>query len=628
MTNPPQKRPIASPLSQFFSRLLFLRLFLPLLLILLLAILMASIFAFRTYEAELISYNQSVVYAVETYITAASNVVDALALNANNASPQEISAIFEALCNTYDAFDAFYLLDRNGKVIALAPANINIQQFDMSGLDVYANALKLPDVAISTPFISIRTGEPTVFLAQENDKGEVILTELSLQALDKALTNRHTTLQNTAVFLVDRYGNFLAHPEKEKVSRQDHWDGINLIETKPAQSAVVIYWHDEPDRQSPYKWYDLLVASDIRSVGWYVVSLTPIEHFINPYATLFVVVTIAVIALLMVTLRSLIRRFRWFVADPLKQLSQLTHATARGNYVSQPISQPIRRIQVAFEELETLKADFYNMIQELKLRESKLCEVQEDLRTFNNQLEARVAERTIALETANREMEAFSYSVSHDLRAPIRHINGYTKILKESYARQLDEQGQQLLERVDQASLRMASLIDSLLMLSRISRSEIRRETVDLSHMAREISTELQSSQTERPVTWKIQPDLKAQADKSLMFIVLSNLLSNAWKFTSGHAHTCIEVGSTELEGHITYFVSDDGAGFDMAYANKLFGPFQRLHSEDEFEGTGIGLALVQRIIHRHQGEIWAKSAPEKGATFYFTLGTYHEEDI
>ncbi|OUL18791.1 histidine kinase [Nostoc sp. RF31YmG] len=227
----------------------------------------------------------------------------------------------------------------------------------------------------------------------------------------------------------------------------------------------------------------------------------------------------------------------------------------------------------------------------------------------------------IELQAVNKELEAFSYSVSHDLRAPLRSIDGFSQALLEDYQEQLDETGQNYLRRIRLATQRMGQLIDDLLNLSRLMRSEMQLEPVDLSLLAKVIYKELQESQPERQVDCVIQPGLIAQGDSRLLQMMLTNLLENAWKFTSKHTQAKIEFGTMPQENGIPiYFIRDDGAGFDMAYANKLFGPFQRLHRIDEFPGTGIGLAIVQRIVHRHGGRVWAEGVVEQGATFYFTL--------
>jgi two-component system, NtrC family, sensor kinase len=224
------------------------------------------------------------------------------------------------------------------------------------------------------------------------------------------------------------------------------------------------------------------------------------------------------------------------------------------------------------------------------------------------------------LERKNRELEAFSYSVSHDLRAPLRSINGFSSALLEDYGGVLDEKGQDYLRRVRAATQRMGELIDDLLNLSKVARAELRRQPVDLSALARTVTAALQESTPGRQVEVIIPEGVAADADRRLLQVVLENLLGNAWKFTANTAHPRIEFGAREQDGVLTYFVQDNGAGFDMNYVKKLFAPFQRLHSEAKFPGTGIGLATVHRVIERHGGRVWAQGAVDQGATLFWTL--------
>jgi PAS domain S-box-containing protein len=249
------------------------------------------------------------------------------------------------------------------------------------------------------------------------------------------------------------------------------------------------------------------------------------------------------------------------------------------------------------------------------------------MRTRMEQMEAEIfrSSQEVALANqqlrqANQELESFSYSVSHDLRAPLRAIDGFSQALLEDYAEQLDASGKGYLLRVRAATQRMGVLIDDLLNLSRVTRAEMHRERIDLSHLANTIAGELRSSQPERNVDFAVPPALQAQGDARLVRVVLENLIGNSWKFTSKREHARIEIGASQSNGRPVFFVRDNGAGFDQAHAGQLFGAFQRLHGVSEFPGTGIGLATVQRIIHRHGGEVWAEGVVEKGATIYFTL--------
>jgi PAS domain S-box-containing protein len=266
-----------------------------------------------------------------------------------------------------------------------------------------------------------------------------------------------------------------------------------------------------------------------------------------------------------------------------------------------PVSLPQKRTVVFIEDITDVKRS------------------EERIKTLNVALTQRAAE----LEALNKELEGFSYSVSHDLRAPLRSMDGFSQAIMEDYADKLDAQGQSNLANIRSASQQMARLIEDLLDLSRITRTEMHLEPVDLSGLASEVAAELKKTQPDRRVDFSIMPDLTGFGDRALLKLVFDNLLGNSFKFTGKRAEAKIEFGSTRIKGETVFFVRDNGTGFDMAYADKLFKPFQRLHSAKEFPGTGIGLASVQRIINRLGGRVWAEGERGKGAVFYFILPEY-----
>jgi light-regulated signal transduction histidine kinase (bacteriophytochrome) len=290
-------------------------------------------------------------------------------------------------------------------------------------------------------------------------------------------------------------------------------------------------------------------------------------------------------------------------------IAMLHHGALDAVLAGEPAAARSSEIARAAEFLSETLSPFEMTLRGYRETNARLTAMNETLRLAKS-----------AAEAANRELEAFSYSVAHDLRAPLRGLDGFSQALLEDYADKFDDEGNRYLKHLRESAQQMGRLIEDLLALSRVSRAELVREPVDLSDLARNVTTQLQRAHPDRRIEIAIDAGLVAEGDARLLRIALENLLGNAWKFTGKSAEPRIEVGVTGGEEESAYFVRDNGAGFDMAYASKLFGAFQRLHSIDEFEGTGIGLATVQRIINRHGGRVWAIGEVDRGATFYFTL--------
>ncbi|MCP4129729.1 MAG: HAMP domain-containing protein [bacterium] len=292
-------------------------------------------------------------------------------------------------------------------------------------------------------------------------------------------------------------------------------------------------------------------------------------------------------------------RFGSLIAKPITNLALKVQAFASGN------------LDESIDPIES-KDEIGRLIDDVEI-------MRKAIKDLTEHLEDKVEERTLELEASNKELEAFSYSVSHDLRSPLRSINGFSQCLMEDYFDNLDDEGKSYLNRICAASQRMSELIDDILSLSRLTRSEMNREDFNISGVVQEIVSDLQDRDPDRTVDVSVQDGIIVNADPRFMRVVLENILGNAWKYTAKKENARIEFGVQDDEGERVYFIRDNGAGFDMNHAGKLFLAFQRLHTNDEFEGTGIGLATVQRVIKRHGGNIWAEGEVGKGSTFYFS---------
>jgi signal transduction histidine kinase len=410
-------------------------------------------------------------------------------------------------------------------------------------------------------------------------------------------------------FVLDASGRILFHPDRAVVLERRDYAWIGLPSGgRPASPGTMQY---EAGDESYIAGY-----APVPNIGWTVVVEQPEAEVLAPARRSW---NLALAGLVMSTTLALCTAIflARTLARPVRELAVAARALGAGD-----VSTMLPAITRDTSELGMLVGAFASMREAVIQRE-------EAVHRLNEELEQRVIERTgqlqatnRALEVANKELEAFSYSVAHDLRSPLRAMNGYARILLDDYAPQYDAQAQHYLRRMSENALRMGLLIDNLLAFSHLSRQPFNTQPVVLANMVRQVMADLQRECKDRRMDISVGQLPDCQADPALLTQVWVNLLENALKFTRGREMARIEVGCQHLGDEPVYFVRDNGVGFDMQYAHKLFGVFERLHRAEDYEGTGVGLALVQRIIQRHGGRIWAEAAVNQGATFFFTLAT------
>lgn len=329
-------------------------------------------------------------------------------------------------------------------------------------------------------------------------------------------------------------------------------------------------------------------------------------------AVAFAVLAIAVLVAVMTA-----SRIQRSFTQPIARLAAAAEAVSREQDYSIRVEPGPNR-----DELGILVETFNEMLGQTQVHEAVIEAANERFQKLNEELEQRVLQRTAELEATNKELEAFTYSVSHDLRAPLRRIDGFARLLVDECAAHLPDNAAHYLSRVREGVKQMGLLVDDFLNLARLGRKELRLQVTGLSSIAESVASGLKRETEGRDIEWNIQPLPFVECDPALMEVVFTNLLSNAVKYTRPRQHALIQVGALDKNGHPVIFVRDNGVGFSMKYADKLFGVFQRLHRAEDFEGTGVGLATVQRILHKHAGTIWAEAELDKGACFYFTIGS------
>ena len=424
-------------------------------------------------------------------------------------------------------------------------------------------------------------------------KKDVYLAQESLDSLGIDATLESACLQSEDGSVSVMYSR---HYVQKKTDAGKPIPGVICL---ASESFVSRYDNDFLDLIQPVIWEDSKKIGQLHLR----VSLTELQRRFNAFSVVMLLIVLMV-SMLAVALSS---KLQALISSAILSLANTANTINRFKDYS------LRARSDREDELGQLVQAFNGMLDTIELQNHALLHA-------NEHLEEEISNRMAELRATNRELEAFTYSVSHDLRSPLRSVDGFSAALMEDYWDKLDVHGRDYVKRIRAASQRMGNLIDSLLHLARVSRQEMQYSDVDLAELARDIGEGLAAVNPDRSVTFVVPEHLMAQGDKNLLRIVLENLLGNAWKYTGKTEHARVELSGHERNGELVYAVSDNGAGFDMKYVDKLFGPFQRLHREQDFEGLGIGLATVARIIHRHGGEIWAEGQTDQGATFYFTL--------
>jgi len=497
--------------------------------------------------------------------------------------------VLESSVNGYGTLELALILDSEGKIIFSSDKNRAKIGFDMSRQPFFIGAMDSDGFFWSSPFIDPITGHTTVTVSKKFDDF-VIAAYVIVKDLTSLLGDIGYNIASAAI--IDNYGTVVAHSNPVKAERRE-----NVSDNGHYQKARTLgpgtYESDCGTRLASF--------FPVGDTGWFTMITVDKSVINKPVRNSQFILFLSIIIIGLAEIAFVIYITNRIV-NSTKRLSKQSGEVARGNY-----STKIQ--QTRFAEFNELIENFNLMTNSIKEREEELIETNEEMKRVN------------------KELEAFSYSVSHDLRAPLRYVVGFSEALKEDCGDSLDDLGRGYLDKICDSARDMGTLINDILKLSRVTRGELNKREINLSNMVKSILDYLKREEPDRKVELKIQKNVFAFADENLIHVALENLLGNAWKFSRNEEKAVIQFGSKEENGERVFYIKDNGAGFDGEYVDTIFEPFHRLHKTSEFEGTGIGTSLVKRVIMRHGGKLWAEGEVGKGATFYFTIKERGEED-